>query len=115
MPQQPPDIDPKARKGILFAVLSCCLPFVTILLMIEMAKPVLQESIKASESLAMPSPILTYSLWAALFLGIVCTVLSFMRKEKSRWPKYIGLLLNLIVVMLVLGPVIFAFLLDVMG
>lgn len=82
---------------------------ITIFLLTLIVPP---SPIKASELLIAQSKSFIYAIYLSLIMGLIFSVLSFYKHENSRFVKYIGGLLNLILILFFIGSIVFAIIID---
>jgi cytochrome bd-type quinol oxidase subunit 2 len=58
--------------------------------------------------ITMPPLALVYAFQAVCIVGVAFTIMSFNRKEKSTWCKWLGAILNILLVLILIGSTIFA-------
>lgn len=58
------------------------------------------------------STMIAYLIFTITLGGTIMTVLSFVRKEPSSWIKWVGVVLNFIMLVFIFGSIIFAKMMD---
>jgi hypothetical protein len=66
------------------------------------------KTFKASEGLPVPPVTIVIATQVFCLTGISMTILSFTKKEPSNWFKWIGAILNILLLLTLLGSAIFA-------
>ena len=89
-----------------FSKLSFVMSFITFGLLYYLFSS-FPKTINPREGLPEPSMIIVIAFQISCVIGLITTCLSFVRKEKSTWFKWVGGVLNILVFLLVVGVFIF--------
>ena len=66
------------------------------------------NTIVVGENIGQPSKSTIWSIFILLLIGISMMILSITKKEEHTWYKWIGLILNTTVFILIIGSILFA-------
>lgn len=101
------DFKSKEPDGRIFSKLSFGISMLTLLLfvMVIFSFP---SKIKVSDGIPFFLRILIVSLQISCLIGLILTIISYMRKEKLRHFKTIGAVLNLLLFSIMVGAIIFS-------
>ena len=69
-------------------------------------------SISARESIYRPSVLLVRTEQALVVLGIIFLILSYIKKEPQTWKKSLATILNLLLLIVIVGSIMFRYLVD---
>ena len=98
------------KLSIIFSKLSLVISIITLSLIVFMISLVskIPSTIKASEGIPKLNIILPVAIDFFCLLGLIITLISFVKNEKSNWYKWFGGILNIIFFVIIVGLILFA-------
>ena len=101
----------KENKQMIFSIISLILSLVTLGLIIFLISS-MPKTIKAREGLQPFFPNLVFLIQIFVLSGIVMSGIAIFRREPSNWQKWLGIGLNGLFLLIIIGLIIFAQVLD---
>ena len=98
-------------KKVSYSKLSILFSFLTLTSFLYLFNCI-PSTIKANEGFPVIPKWIIALMEASCLLGLVFSIIGLVRKERPKWLKIIGLILNFLLFLLIIGIVAFAFIMD---